>query len=289
MGLLSSVLGGLFGKKKKGGAIMPQVFPEPPQYANLRSQVASYLSSKIGQPEKYTGEFVAPLTDIEKTGLEQVREIGETPTHPVLEEGAEEVRKTLANNYDPETSVFYQAYRNRLMQELADAQRRLREEAAGAGRFFHGGRLEVTRRLQEDALRDLALQNAQLAERERERRLQVLPYALQFAESAQELPLQRAAALLQYGAIPRSLEQARLDALYREFLRQVAQEREDVARASQFIGGLPIYYPAYQPSQLPGLFSGIGSILGSIPWELVLGRGGGSPSIRVGTPPIIMR
>jgi len=253
-------------KGSKGSRIQPELFQEPEEYQNIRKALGEHLLGRIGKREPYTGELVAPLSDIENLGLERLKQFGTAAPPAVLGEGTEEVRKTLASGYDPETSAYYQAFRQKRLAELDESTKRLREEAAGAGRFFHGGRLESTRRLEEGALRDINLQSATLGERERERKLQVLPYALRFAETSQDMPLQQIEALMQYGAVPRGIEQGKRTGLYNEFIRQLGQEGEDVDRAARFVGPLPITYPSYAPSQLPQMLQGAGSVLGSIPW-----------------------
>jgi hypothetical protein len=46
-------------------------------------------------------------------------------------EGAAEISKTLANGYDPETSAYYQAYRNQRLEENQQQKDRFSEDAAG--------------------------------------------------------------------------------------------------------------------------------------------------------------
>jgi hypothetical protein len=151
--------------------------------------------------------------------------------------------------------------------ELDEAKTRMGEDRAGTGRFFHGGRLESARKLENEALRDFDTTSASLAERERDRMSAVLPQALSYGAQQANFPLTQAAALQQYGSLPREIEQADKTALYNEFMRTEDQTREDLALSSSFAGPVPYAYPQYQESELMRLLKAAipaaGSVLGA--------------------------
>lgn len=234
----------LFESKK----ISPEAVPEPSYYPQLRETIGNRWQDILNRgAEKYTGNFVAPLTDLENQSLKKASEYGSMNAPALYGEGAQEISKTLANEYDPETSAYYNAYRDQRLYENQQQKERFNEDAAGAGRFFHGGRIEGLRKIDESATRDINTTNATLAENERNRRLSVLPQALQFGQAQSQFPLQQAAGLQAVGGLQRTaVDNPELAGMYNEFVRSLGQERSDLSGAYQFTGNPTYAYPQYQ-------------------------------------------
>lgn len=256
MGFSLSKLGlaGWFGDKAgdalKDTEVRPTPVDEPSFYPQIREAVGNRLLdlTKSG-PEKYTGEMVAPLSDRQLGSLGKLDQYANQGVPSVIGEGSAEISKTLAGGYDPETSAYYKAYRDQRLNELTQSKDRLNADAAGAGRFFHGGRIDSTRKLEEGATRDINLQSATLAENERNRKLAVLPEAMRFGSYAADLPLNQAKALQDQGSIEQRQKQAEDTAAMNEFLRQIGQGRADLNQAGGFAGDVPYAYTQYQPSE----------------------------------------
>jgi hypothetical protein len=216
---------GLFTTKEKVKALPEAFFGQRALTGNLAEAAkpgAFERLSLAGTP--YTGELVAPLSEYEQTGLGQLGEYldWQLPTESNLYKLAEsEMTKTLGEEYDPFTSEYYQAYRTNMERELQRAKDRLAATSAAENAYYGGGRLQNERLLEETALGNLAQTLAGLQEAERERRLGAVPTALELTQYGETAPLARIAASQQYGALPRTVEQTRLDAQYQEWLRQL--------------------------------------------------------------------
>lgn len=273
MGWLSKLgLGGWvgdIGKSLESKEVNPQQVNEPSYYPKLRESIAKRLQTYIDEgPEKYGGQRVAPMSEQEQQSLGYLSEYGAQGQPSIIGEGAAEISKTLANQYDPETSAYFQAFRNQRLRDLELSKTRLGNDLAGAGAFWHAGRQTATKELEEQAGRDIGSQNAALAESERGRRFAATGKALEYGQYQEGGPLRKAAALQQYGALPRQIDQAGLDATYQEFMRQISQGRADLGQASGFAGETPYAYPQYQDSTFMQLIKALAPAAGA-----AIGRG----------------
>lgn len=260
--------------KKVGDALQdtevrPTVVQEPAYYPKLRETIGNRLQGLLDTgPEKYTGELVAPLTDEQNKSLSRLGEFDASGRPSLLGEGANEISKTLASQYDPATSAYFQAFRDQRLYDLGESKRRYSEDAAGAGRFFHGARVEGLRKLDESATRDINTENATLAERERDRRTSVLGQGLNYANAQTGFDLNRINALQNYGSLEQRQKQAEDTAAYQEELRRMSQGRSDISQASGFAGETPYAYSQFQESELMRLLKAIIPAAGSIAGRL---------------------
>lgn len=272
---------GLF-SKSKGVSLPPEAFPGQRKMVGTMAEAAKPGAlRRIGRAgEPYKGPLVAALSEFEETGLAGLKDwLGtELPTEGVMyKSAADEILKTLSGEeYDPVHGKYYQAYRTGVMRELEEAKDRLAARASAGDKLFGGGRIATEGEMEESALGDLALVLGQLTERERERRLGAVPQALELTEYGERAPLGRVAASQMYGALPRLIEQAEMDAEYQEWMRAL----NDMGIALDVATGLATYSPGavvtggskswvQDVAGIMGLVGGIGGLFGG-------GGGGGS-------------
>jgi len=184
---------------------------KPPAYQRIQ---------RAGQP--YPGQLVAPMSAQEETSLSQLSRFqgdtamgGENPLYAAAEQ---EYLKTLGGQeYDPVAGEYYQAYRNAVMREIANATNALAARTSASDAFFGGGRLDQERQLQEAGVNMLAQELGRLYENERQRRMTAATQAPALAQARQGAALTQIEAGQVYGALPRAIEQLRADAEYMEW------------------------------------------------------------------------
>ena len=215
-------------------------------YASIRQPTLNWLSGQIGKTapqytgemvapissmEKqavnpYAGEFVAPSTAQEKESLDWLKKYVEQGPSEGMGLASEEVRKTMTGQYDPTSSPYYQAVKAESARNLEDVQRNIADQAAGGGRYWSGARLKEQGEAGTEA--GLAMNKLLygMQETERGRRLSTAPFAAQLGQYAEQQPLAKAGALQQYGGLERTLQQAKLEAMYKEWLRTTQETKE---------------------------------------------------------------
>lgn len=243
----------IFFKDKKTKYIEPESYPGAKK---TRGQLAGAAESGALERlersgEQYGGPLVAALSKYEQTGLDQ---LGTYLDQPLPSEGTlytsavDEITKTLAGDYDPSKSEYYQAYKNAVMRELEESKDRLKASTSARDKYFGGGRIATEGELEESAVGDLALIMGQLAEQERMNRLNVLDPALQYSQFAEAAPMTRIAASQEFGDLPRLIEQAEMDADYQEWMRAL----NDLGIALDTATGLATYQPGIMVEQKGG-------------------------------------
>lgn len=249
----------LKGDKKKGGGTSVAADP----YGRLREPLIDWLAPQIGQPGKsYTGEMVAPLSEQEGQSFDFLRKYGEQGYGETFKNAQGEINKTLTNQYDPTTSPYYQAVKAQSAKNLEETQRNISSNAAGGGRYWTGARLEQQGKAAQESELGLNTLLGTLSENERQRRIDVLPQALQFGKAEQELPLQQATAYQALGALPRNIKQAGDTATQNEWLRSQVEYPMQIANMAAGIQTPPTYQQN-PPSGIQQLLTGAGSAAGS--------------------------
>jgi hypothetical protein len=176
--------------------------------------------------EEYPGDLTAPMTGIEKGGLDTLEGWLNSPLPSEdslwgLSRG--EYEKTLgSDHYDPAEGQYYQAFRTSMARELQEAKDRLAARTSARDQFYTGGRVAGEAEMEEDYLAKMGLVLGGLHERERDRRLGAIPGALNLLGQEEMYPLSRVAGSQQYGGLERYIEQASLDREYQEYMRQMA-------------------------------------------------------------------
>lgn len=264
---LAGFLGSKAGAFKGGGT---SVAADP--YGRLREPLMNWLIPQIGQPGKsYTGEMVAPLSEQEGQSFDFLRKYGEQGYGDTFQNAKGEINKTLTNQYDPTTSPYYQAVKAQSAKNLEDTQRNIASNAAGAGRYWTGARLEQEGKAARESELGMNTLAGTMAENERQRRLDVLPQAMQFGQAEQQLPLQQATAYQALGALPRNIKQAGDTATQNEWLRSKVEYPMQIANLSAGIQTPPTYQQN-PPSAISQLLGGAGSAAGSAGMMMLMAK-----------------
>jgi hypothetical protein len=213
--------------------------------------------------EAYTGPLVAGMSPYEQQGMDALAQYlgsaGGVASQPLWQQASGELSKTLEGGaYDPVGGTYYQAFRNAVLRELGNAKNRVAARTSASDALFGGGRIASEGRLEESAMGSLAQELGRLAENERMNRLNAVSPAAQMAQTAAMEPVAKAAAATQYGSLPRTLEQAKYDADYQEWLRQLS----DLGVPLDVYSGLVTYQPPTAVGASP--FSQIASLAGAI-------------------------
>lgn len=273
---------GIFSKPKKTEVVMG---PDPGYAARKRLLGAAEpgaLERLRRAGEEYQGPLTAALSEFEETGLTGLKDwLGsEMPTEgEMYKSSVDQILKTLSE----ESNVEYrEAYKTQALRELEEAKDRLASRAARGSKMFGGTRLGVEGEMEEDFLANLAVFQAELDERRKDRILRTIPQALGLTQYEEAAPLARVAASQQFGALPRLIEQAEMDADYQEWMRAL----NDLGIALDVATGLATYTPDYYLRQTGGVkpwvtdvgaFLSMGSSLFG-PGGMMAGGGGGGGS-----------
>lgn len=180
----------------------PQTLKEEPLLTPMQKRLGTALEQAI-TPQLRTPLAFMP-TPYEMTGLEMLRR--EQLPSMIQASATEEMLKTFMGGYNPYTSPYYKTMRQQLEQAGKEAMSSLLGTLAKQGLIGETTNVRATlpiTDLQSKITGGLASLIAQVAERERERQLRTLPYAMQLTEMLQRFPLQRAELLARYGRIPR--------------------------------------------------------------------------------------
>lgn len=239
------LLGGmslLGGNGRKGAKyIEPESFPGAKEKRKKLFEAAEPGAlGRLGLAgEGYQGPLVAALSEFEETGLEGLRDyLGQPlPTEGELYTSAvDEILKTLSAEGDEE---YKQAYKTKMMRELEEGMDLLASKTSARDKYFGGGRIETSGEMIEDYLAELAVIQAEVDERAKGRKMQAIQDALGFTQYAEEAPVQRIGVSQQYGALPRLIKQAEMDADYQEWLRALS----DLGISLDTATGLATYQP----------------------------------------------
>lgn len=249
-------MGNLFSSKKQ----TPEYSTVYDPFSKVRGQTSDWLSSQIGQKaEPYTGKLVEGMSAPETESLDWLKKYTQGGPSEMTGLGQAEIKKTLTGEYDPTTSPYYMAVKAESARNLAETQQNVADKAAGGGRYWGGARLEQQREAGTDVANALNTMLGGMSERERQNRLGAATTAAQMGEAEQNIPLQKAMAGQQLGALPREIGTAQNQAIYNEWIRQQNYPKE-IAQMAQ-------PYATYEPtmaeeSYAPSLFQQLSPLLG---------------------------
>lgn len=228
--------------KERGKAQRPNM--NRPLEAPNQMQGREFLQGQMNTPQPTR---IAGLSEMEQQGLAGVNRYAQQDPRqdPSFQLGASELANTLTGQYDPNTSQFYQGARAGMQRNL-ESGLDLMSQRQNMGGQLYGGRGDV-------AAANLIAQSGEgmnrvlggLAETERGYRAQAAPQMLNLGKYLQDQPLQQAQAQMQYGALPRNIEQAGYNAQTQDIVN-----RQGLAQT--MLGYSPTYMPGnvYQdPSQ----------------------------------------
>lgn len=270
-GAAGGLLGGAAGDASTPSSIGTMSTLSPEQQA-LMSKLAPYLQERIGKglPE-YTGEWVAPATEYETAGLGRLGEYMQSGLPETTQFGLGQYKNALAGMSPEQTIDWYNTY-------IAPEERRIfnqqtlpgiKEAYVGPGTFWGTPRAEA------ESTAGQAFGTGQMSRigsaimSERESARNMLQYLPAMNELEQGLPLRQAQAGLQYGSLPRQLQQAELSAKFEEFKR-TSPELSPILELAQGLLNTTTkaaYQTPYQASPLMELLGavapGVGAYLGA--------------------------
>ncbi len=238
-------MSGLFGASRSSKtSSTPQASVIADPWAGIRDQVMAELSRQIGKPgPQYTGEMVAGKTPLEEESLKQLQGYSTAPnTGESFGLAKDEIKKTFAGDYDPESNKYYQAVKATANRNLDEGLGKAAQAAGNRRGFYSGARLKNQGNIVTDVTNSLNTTAYGLAEKERERRAGMIPQALQLDQIERLAPVEKAKNLQQYGSLDRVLQQGILDAIREEW---IAANREYPLNILQLGSGLGAKEPLY--------------------------------------------
>lgn len=189
---------------------------------NLSALINRYLQQY--QPgQEYTGDFVAGLSDAEKTGQSQLADLLASPdTGELYDASKRNVLDTLGGRYaDPSQSPFIRSMINLSKMNLQDEIDTSRRSAGARGTYFSKSAIQDEGRLRERTQNNLNSLVGQYIDNERNRQTNAVQQALNLEKyGTLDVPLSKIDAASTYGSLPRVVQQAQLEAQYQDFVRQ---------------------------------------------------------------------
>ena len=264
-----SFLSGLF---EPSGQKKPKLL-EPAWQGEEREKLTGLAMPGAAQALQLAGEpppiqKTAPMSDVQQTAYGGLQDYMTSPLaseSSLYQAGTGEIEKTLADDYDPVGSTYYQAYRSAVMRELQEAKDRLAASTSARDKYFGGGRIAAEGELEESAVGDLAMVLGQLQEKERERKLGVAPMAIEEAIRETDLPAERARTGMELGDLPRQLEELGYSREHAAYLQELTNLGIPLQTAIQLVTYKPDYFTqetgASPFSQVAGPTADIGSAL----------------------------
>ena len=296
---VGSAINAFSGGKNKGGETVTaqQMIPgfQAQAGSELSNWVSQYLNNyKPGTP--YSGQLTAPMSDLEKKSLSDLTAFSSAPaTGDLFGAGKQQILDTLGGKFaDPNSSPFIRSMINLSKMNLQDTIDQSRQGAGARGTFFTTPAMQQESTLRQKSQTGLDAVIGQFIQNERQNQLG----AAQTAQSMDEYgnviaPLKKITAEQTLGALPRTIQQADLEAQYQAWLNQ----NKDLSQVPNVALGLygtqqpyglqSVTMPTNNSSGLSGLLSvlggsngqgGIGSILSSL---FGGSSGGGSNTGRV--------
>lgn len=270
-------MSGLF--KGKTEKVTPEVTAVADPYGAVREKLNSWLSGTIGTTgPTYSGDRVAKMSDQEKQSLNKVNEYASTPIPTEWKNASNEINKTLTGSYDPATSPYYQAVKAEAARNLDLTNKQIASNAAGAGRYWSGARLKTQGDAGVATANSLNTVMGQQAENERQRMIQAVPLAQSLGTDMTELPLKQATALQTLGALPRSLQQAYLDAIYNEWNTSTREWPLKTAAIAQGVQQAPLYAQSGY-IQNPSVMQQLSPMLGEVAKAGISAASGGMSNL----------
>jgi len=219
-------------------------------YGGVRKPLVNWLSGEIGKPaEGYTGELIAPLGEYERASLDFLKDYSGGGTSGLRQAGQKEISKTLSGDYDPTTSPYYQAVKAESANLLREHQSNIADISASKGRYHTGARVAEQSRAGTEITQALTTLLGSLAEKERERKLAAATTAQNMGIYEEQTPLRKTVALQEFGGLERIIEQARNEAMYREWLRVNQDYPLNIGQLAAGVQQAPLYAEkGYDPS-----------------------------------------
>lgn len=209
-----------------GKTVQPTTIdPRNPQRQSVDQFLANFIqqnSGTYGQP--YTGARVAPMSTYQSQGLGSLQDYLSAPNvSPQLNNVQDWLTKTINGSYDPNTNPQYQAYAAGANRTNDLAVKNANADFGSRGNFFSTAAVNKIGDINAQTAIGLNQTSADLMNQERTRQAGAIAPATSLAQYISGIPLQKAAAGLQYGALPQQLDQQNLEDQYQDFIRQQGQ------------------------------------------------------------------
>lgn len=243
---IASLASGLFGKKKTGGNTVPAQIALPGNQQAVGNELADYINKYLTQYKPgtdYSGDFTAPLTGFENTGLNRLQQfLGAPELGALFGAGKQHVLDTVGGKFaDPATSPYIQSIINLSKGNLQDSIDNIRAQRGGRGTYFTQQGIEEEGRMAGQAQNYLDTVIGNFVNQERGRQLQAVPLAGAMDQYENfDAPLKKIGASQELGALPRLIEQSDLESQYADFQRQ-----------QQELGGLPGQAQSFYSNNTP--------------------------------------
>lgn len=204
--------------------------------------------------EGFSGELTAGISPFEQMSMDRLQSFMQSPLasqSDLYQLGQQELTSTLEGKYDPFNTEKLNTFKSMVLRDVDDAITRLRAGTAARDRIGGGGRVAGESRLQESALDKIFMQSAALADQERQRMQAAAGNAINMAHFQAQEPLGRVQAGLQFGGLPRQLEQQELDREYAEWQRQLNDLGLPLQTAQSLLSSYSptLWTPSYGPSE----------------------------------------
>lgn len=244
---------------------------ETPSQRSASSTLQSYLDAYGGSTltgrgapyRSYEGQRIAPLTGTEASGQTLLGDYAKSAAPSSLGLAMGELGKTFGEDYDVFASPYYKNLREGLQSEQDRELEALSRSQQMRGVYRGTGAVREEALARGDFTSRIGAIMGALQEAERARKLSAVPQALEAGRAQENVPLSRLAAVGQYGALPRNVEQAGYDTSFQDFLRQLMGEQGVLGTAQDTLsnaGNRDYYQPSFQPSMLEQLLSGAAKV-----------------------------
>lgn len=219
-------------------------------YGAVRNPLVNTLGSQIGKPgQSYSGELVAPTDSQQNQSLTALGQYANRAPSPTYQSGENQINKTINGNYDPSTSPYYQAIKAQSAQNMQATNRQIDNQTAGGGQYWGGQRGQEQQQAATSNNNNLNSTLAGLQQQNTQNQVALTPYALQAGQNDMNAPLQTAAALQQYGALPQAYQQALDTANYQNWQSANIQQPLAIEQLAAQVQQAPLYgQDSYQAS-----------------------------------------
>lgn len=254
---------GLF---SSGSTKVKVVDPLAPQ----KTSAADWLQNLLNQPTpSIPTRQISGMTETEQQGQQILSGMASAGLPSIYTQGQDVLSKILAEPTDITALPEYKAIISSVGKETSEAVNQVlrRMQISGMETSSPQGKA-VGKEISAGGERMLA-ELAPLAENERNRRLQALGLAGDYATTGQNLQTQILGAIQQYGALPRELDQAQKDAMLQQMMMKILFPYQYGGNiASSILGGS--VDTAVQPGD-PSIMTQIAPLLGQIGGSYMLG------------------
>lgn len=244
----------------------------PDWQQQLGGQLGEWAGSNLANytpGEAYGGQFSAPMSSFEQTGLGILGNYLNSPaTGQTFQAGNQQLMDTLGGKYlDPNTNPLIQSLTKLSGQNLSDSITQARGQAGARGNYFSTSAMNQESQLRERSQNYLDTVIGGLLNTERGRQFSAIPYAQSYDQYAnQTAPLAQVGASQTFGSLERTLEQSNLDKMYQDYVRQRGEQSQVPGIATSLYRSDPqMTQSSGEPSSMNNILKMISQLnLGSI-------------------------